>query len=219
MILILPASLIAEDAAAMLRSGGGVLVNKKNAPATIALFPDDLVETQSGAAARLEISGSTADINQETVVQFESDELVLDHGTVSVNTSRGLRVRVGCVLVTPVHEAWTQYQVTDVNGKVTVSALKDDVNIDSRSPDQRVKNRSGQSDRVSVHEGEQKSREEKCGPGLLKPTDQYAARGAFMNTWEARTAGIVAVGIITCYALCRTDNKPLSPATPDKKKN
>ena len=129
MIAILPVSLLAQDkAAAMLRSNGiGVILNKNPAPASIALFPNDLVETQKNAAARIEVSGSTADINVDTMVQFEGDELVLDHGSLSVNTSRGLRVRVGCLTVTPVNDTvWTHYDVIDVDGKVSVSALKSD---------------------------------------------------------------------------------------------
>ena len=73
MIAILPVSLPADDAtAAMLRSNGvGVRVNENPAPASIALFADDLIETQKSAVARIEASGSTADINPETMVQFE----------------------------------------------------------------------------------------------------------------------------------------------------
>ena len=94
MIAILPVSFrlkIKIPQLAMLRSDGvGVLVNKSPAPASIALFSDDLIETQKTAVARIEASGSAADINSETMVQFEGNELVLDHGSLSVNTSRGM---------------------------------------------------------------------------------------------------------------------------------
>jgi ferric-dicitrate binding protein FerR (iron transport regulator) len=128
---ILPASLAADDnGIAMLRGNGGVLLNRSAAPASAALFPGDTVETQPKAAARIELTGSAVDLNAETIVEFESGEIVLDHGSLSVNTSRSLRVRVGCLSVTPVNPAWTQFEVTDLDGRVTVSALKSDVNID-----------------------------------------------------------------------------------------
>ena len=136
MAVILPVSLSAqESAAALLRSSGtGVLVNRNPSPESIALFPDDLIETPKNIVARLEITGSAADISPETMVQFETDELALDHGTVSVNTMRGLRVRVGCLTVTPVNVSErTQYDVSDLDGKVTVNAAKNDVYIDARS--------------------------------------------------------------------------------------
>ena len=102
------------------------------------------------------------------MVQFEGNELVLDHGSLSVNTSRGLRVRVGCLTVTPVNDAqWTHYDVVDCDGKVTVSALKNDVYIDARSSNPQQARQSSRSSRVTVREGEQKSREEKCGGAYL----------------------------------------------------
>lgn len=217
MMVILPVSLMADDTgAAMLRSNGGVLVNKNQAPASTALFSDDLVETQQGTA-RLEAPGSTADINQDTVVQFEGDELVLEHGTVSVNTSRLLRVRVGCVTVTPVNADWTHYDVTDSDGKITVSALKNDVYLEARSNNpQKAGQKATQpahSDRMLVREGEQKSREEKCEVADFKEPGHLAARGAIMNSpyvqWPA--AGVI-VGV-TCWALCNSDN-PVSPSAP-----
>jgi hypothetical protein len=211
MIAILPVSLLAQDtAAAMLRSNGiGVILNKNPAPATIALFPNDLVETQKNAAARIEVSGSTADINVDTMVQFEGNELVLDHGSLSVNTSRGLRVRVGCVTVTPVNDmTWTQYDVVDVDGRVSVSALKSDVYIDVRAKNLRQAKQSAQSNRVTVREGERKSREEKCGADAPQPSG-----APILNSpWTVGLAA-VAVGVVACAGLCHND-EPMSPAKP-----
>jgi hypothetical protein len=216
MIVILPVSLSAQDTA-MLHSNGGVLVNKNPAQASNALFPDDLIETPQGAAARIEAMGSTADINPDTVVQFEGDELVLEHGSVSVNTSRLLRVRVGCVTITPVNADWTHYDVTDVEGKITVSALKNDVYLDARSskPEKAIE-KAGQpphSERTIVREGEQKSRDEKCGAAPVKESGRLAGRGAIMNSpYVQWPAGGVIVGV-TCWALCNSDN-PISPSAP-----
>ena len=171
MAVILPVSLFAqENAAALLRSSGtGVLVNKNPSPESIALFPDDLIETPKSIVARLEITGSAADIGPETMVQFESDELALDHGNVSVNTTRGLRVRVGCLTVTPVNVSErTQYDVSDLDGKVTVNAAKNDVYIDARSKKPQEAKNPSRSSRDLVREGEQKSREEKCGGAYLR---------------------------------------------------
>lgn len=218
MIAILPVSLLADDAAGMLRSNGiGVLVNKNPAPPSTALFPNDLIETDKAAVARIELTGSSADINSETMVQYEANELALDHGAISVNTSRGLRVRVGCLTMTPVNSAeWTHYDVADVDGKVTVSALKNDVYIDvridvrSRNPEhlkQQVR-----SNQITVREGEQKSREEKCGAADLKFPPAPGV-GAIMNSPYVIWPAVGVIGSLTCWALCRNDD-PLSPAKP-----
>jgi len=218
MIVILPVSLLAQDtAAAMLRSNGvGVVVNKNPAPETVALLSDDLIETQKTASARIDAPGSTADINPDTMVQFEGTELVLDHGSLSVNTARGLRVRVGCVIVTPVNNSdWTHYDVADVDGKVNVSALKNDVYIDVRSTTPQQAKQAAHSSRVTVREGEQKSRDEKCGAADTKtPGGGLSGVGAVMNSPWAIGAGITGIAVLTCFGrLCRDDD-PISPTKP-----
>jgi len=218
MIVILPVSLLAQDtAAAMLRSNGvGVVVNKNPAPETVALLSDDLIETQKTASARIDAPGSTADINPDTMVQFEGTELVLDHGSLSVNTARGLRVRVGCVIVTPVNNSdWTHYDVADVDGKVNVSALKNDVYIDVRSTTPQQAKQAAHSSRVTVREGEQKSRDEKCGAADIKtPGGGLSGVGAVMNSPWAIGAGITGIAVLTCFGrLCRDDD-PISPTKP-----
>ncbi len=200
----------------MLRSSGeGTLVNGSNAPASIAIFSNDQVQTPKNVGSRIEETGSTADVNPETIVQFQTDELALDHGSLSVNTSRGLRVRVGCITITPVHDnAWTHYDVRDVNGKVEVAASKDDVYVSARSKNlmdvkQQEKERAN---RTIVHEGEQKSREEKCGGAYSQPAAATAV-GAVMNSPYAIWAGAGVVVGITCYALCFSQT-PASPSKP-----
>jgi len=207
-------SVSAEDTGgAILHSSGNVLLNQNPAPATSALRSDDLIETQSNAIARIEITGSAADMNPGTVVQFNSAELILDHGSLSVNTSRGLKVRVGCVTVTPVRLEWTHFNVSDVDGKVTVAALKNDVYIESRSANAQPAKQSARSDRAIVREGEQKSREEKCGGATLKESGVTPGSGALMSSpyvlWPA--AGVI-VGV-AWWAICRGDD-PISPDHP-----
>ncbi len=216
MIVILPVSLLSQDTAAILRSNGvGVMVNKYPAPASIAVFDHDLIETQKNAKARIEARGSTADIHADSIVQFDGNELVLDHGSVSVNTSRGMRVRIGCLTVTPVNQdEWTQYDVIDVDGKVTVSALKDDVYIDAHSNNPKDAKQSGHSDRAIVREREQKSREEKCGAADLKTPGAIAGRGAIMNSPWAIGAGVAGVGAALCFGLLCQGDDPISPTKP-----
>ena len=218
MVVILPVSLMADDTGtAMLRSNPGVLLNKNPAPASAALFPDDLIETPKQAAARIEATGSTADINPETMVQFEGDELVLEHGSLSVNSNRGMRVRVGCLTVTPVNADWTHYEVSDVDGKVTVSAFKNDVTINERTFKPQQARQSAQSIQTLVREGEQRSREEKCGGAAPRqPPGHVDAVGAIMNSPWAKAAGLTGIGGLLCVAFCHDDD-PVSPWKPGRK--
>ena len=175
---ILPVSLLAQDTAtAMLRSNGaGVMVNRTPARSANALLYEDLVETQRDAIARIEANGSTADINPETMIQFEGDTLVLDHGSLSVNTSRrlegasGLRHRH-----TREEDGVDSLRRRRPRWKVTVSALKKDVNINSRSSNPKQA-KQGTNSSVTVSEGQQKSREENCGAAY--PRSASATPGA-----------------------------------------
>ena len=213
MVVILPATLYAQNPdAAMLHAAVGVQLNGNAAPASSAIFPDDLVQTPKNAAAKIDAAGSTAVVAPDTLVQFEGNQLFLEHGTVQVTTSTQMAVRVGCVTAIPVIAGWTQYDVTDVDGKVTVSAHKSDVNIDTRKSGPSLKTESARSERVSVRQGEQATRSEKCG-AAIRPPDYVTGKAAFLNTWEAVTAGLIVTGVITCLGLCHSDD-PMSPSNP-----
>ena len=133
MIAVCPSSLATQDSGgAILHNNGGVLLNGNPTPPSTAIFPDDLVQTQPNAEAAIDAAGSTVTIKAETLLQFEGNVLNLEHGTVLVSTSRVMTVRVGCITVIPVSAEWTQYDVSDIDGKVTVNARKSDVNIETR---------------------------------------------------------------------------------------
>jgi hypothetical protein len=210
--VVLPVALMADEGAAMLRHDGGALLNGNPAPPSTAIFPNDTVQTQAQHGATINGSGSSVVVQPETLVQFQGDELILDHGTLLVSTSRGLRVRVGCIIVTPATEAWTQYDVTDVDGKVTVAARKNDVNIDSRGSKLQPGRSGGKSQRVTVREGERKTREEHCGVAP-KPPRYIDAKGAILNSPWVIGPSAVAVIVGTCWIFCRGDD-PVSPSRP-----
>ena len=208
----LPVSLIADDSgAAILRHDGGAVLNGNPAPPSIAIFPYDTVQTLQPHQATINAAGSAVILEPDTLVQYEDDALVLDHGTVLVSTSRGLKVRIGCITVLPATTAWTQFDVTDVGGKVTVAARKNDVNIDSRSPKLPAARASG-GQRATVHEGEQQTRDEHCGPGP-KSSDPIAAKAAILNSPLAVGTALGGIIVGVCLVICHNDD-PISPHAP-----
>lgn len=215
--LVFPASLWAQDSvAAILQSNGvDVFVNHNTVPASTALFVNDLVETHKNAAARIEVTGSTADINSETMVEFDGGELALDHGSLSVHTSRGLKVRIGCLTVTPVNaNDWTQYEVMDTDGKVAIHATQNDVYIDARSKNPQEIKHPERSSRDIVRQGEEKSRDEKCGGAYMNQPPAMPGLGAVLNSPWAVATGVAGIGAVACLGLlCRNDD-PASPARP-----
>jgi hypothetical protein len=211
MIIILPASLMAQDSGrAMLHSDGGVWLNGNPAPNSSAIFLHDLVQTQKEHTAKIDADGSAVTVQPDTIVQFEGDELVLDHGSVQVNTSRGMRVRVNCMTVIPLTQEWTRYDVIDVDGKMTVAAHESDVKIHYQVAAAR-RSKQVLSPDVTVHQGEQVTREERCG-AAARPAEVINARGAILNSLWARGAGVAAIGLI-CLGVCHRDD-PISPSKP-----
>ena len=211
MIVILPASAVAQDLGrAMLHSDGGVWLNGNPAPKSTAIFPHDLVQTPKGSVAKIDAQGATITIQSGTRVQFEEEELFLDSGSLQVNSARGMRVRVNCMTVIPPAQGWTRYDVSDADGKLTVVAYESDIKIHYRRVVPRPAKDAGTSD-VTVHRGEHVVRDERCRAGSQPAAvDGY---GPLLNSPWAIGAGAVAVGALTCFALCR-DPEPVSPDTP-----
>jgi len=215
MTVLLPFSVSAQEytGAILHGPGSGVFVNESAAPETIAVFPKDVIKTDKSVSARLRTTGSEAEISSETIVQFTPNELALDHGSVIVATSRGVRVRVGCIILTPVHDdRRTRYQVLDVNGKVSVAALEENVFIESHPKSlQAMNEHERERNRSLIPEGKQSSREEKCDG--VDPKSGVSAHGPLLNSPYAVGAAGIGIAVIACMGLCHDDD-PLSPAKP-----
>jgi hypothetical protein len=214
MVVILPMSLLAADSAsAILHTQGGVLVNGNEAHDSLSIMPGDSLETKAGFRADLDSDGSSVLIQQQSVVQFQANQIVLEHGSVLVATAKGMSVRVNCLVVVPVSNEWTQYEVTDVNGTVQVFARKSDVRINRESNRGKQVKEPKEPDSSSgaiVHEGEQSNREESvaCG-GAWKPT----SAGSLPNPkWIAAAGG--GGGLLLWLLLHGGPQTPLSSSTP-----
>src|SRR5438270_4377284 len=181
MLVIVPQSLLAQNGLSpsipdlggnaqagggILHSQGGVWINGYEAPDSSAVFPGDLLETKPGAAANLNLDGTTVLIQPESVAKLQLNLLELDHGNVLVGTSKSFKVKVNCITVVPVLNEWTQYEVNNLSGNVQVAARKDDVTVDQDA----IRKKSAPPDAGSSHgsivrETEQKSfdQTEICG--------------------------------------------------------
>jgi hypothetical protein len=134
LIAVTPASLVAADAdsgAAMLygRGKGRVWLNGRPLPRSSAVFPGDLIQTQPESLATLDASGSGLIVLPDSLVKFEGNAVSLEHGGVSVATSKGMVALAREVTVTPASNAWTEFEVADANGTVQVVASKGNVNV------------------------------------------------------------------------------------------
>lgn len=176
--LILPVSSFAQalpgkPMGAILHADGGVWINGYEARDSSAVFAGDVIETKAGSSADLTLEGSSVLLAPESVSKFQGDLLELDHGGVSVTTSRAFKVRVNCILVVPVLTDWSQYSVTDINGTVQVAARKLDVNVQHQTASGHSKETPEAqlaTSRASVPEGEQRNYSESGICGSTHPT-------------------------------------------------
>lgn len=211
LVVAVPLSLLGQTPSAILHTQGGVWVNGYEARDSSAIFPGDLLETKPGFSASLNLEGSKVLVQPESVAKLQDNMLVLDHGGVSVTTSRSFKVRVNCLTVVPVSDEWTQYDVANLNGTIQVAARKSDVYVEREmnhrkpAPETAAPSREG-----TVHEGEQRSYDESemCGA----PPRPTGAGPALNSKWII--AGAAGIGILVCVLACRPGPGPVSPDSP-----
>ena len=209
LMLMVPASMFAADSgAAMLYANGAAWLNGSHVPNSSAIFAGDLVQTRSDSAANIHAPGSSITVLGDSLVQFEGTSLRVEHGGVSVSTSKGVATVAGDVRVAPVSNAWTEFNVTDVDGTVRIAARKGDLTV------------TDDNGTVTLAQGQETTRDEQSDQSKDKKKDKKrgvgaapAAGGGVLNSTIAIGVGAAAVGGITAWVLLHSDN-PVSPATP-----
>lgn len=213
MIVLFPLRLIAGDTTAALVHGkGGVWVNGAEATDSTSIFPGDLVETKPGFVANLDSEGSSVLVQSESIVKFQGNFLVLEHGSVAVGTSTSFSVHVNCIRIEPVNTGRTQYTVTDTSGTVQVDALKNDVNITQSGRLQKASKQNALSASAIVREGEQARRNESAACGAA---ERPPASGHSLNTRWIEIGGGAAGAIALCLVFCKSSSpSSVSPSDP-----
>jgi ferric-dicitrate binding protein FerR (iron transport regulator) len=134
MLVVFPSSLLAADTnAAMLYAKGTAWVNGGAVTESTAVFPGDLVQTKAGSMADLNASGSNVMIRPDSFVKFEGNGVAVDHGSVSIKTAKSLRTHTEDLTVSPTSNAWTEFEVANLDGKIKVMVLKGDVSVSDGS--------------------------------------------------------------------------------------
>jgi len=198
--------LAGETASAMLYTSGATWLNGAVVPKSAALFSGDMLQTRSDSTARIQANGSNVMVLADSLVKFEGPAVELEHGSVRVTTSRSLAARAGDVTVKPVANSWTEFQVTDVDGRVQIAANKGDVTV--------------QDDKgtTTVTQGQQTTRDDTSDTEKKKKKRRAAgaavgAGGGIMSSTGAVAGGLaVAAGVGVWIWL--QNGSPVSPACP-----
>ena len=204
LLAVMPASLLGADSgAAMLYAKGTAWINGTSVPQSSAVFPGDLVQTKPDGVVRINATGSTVVIMSDSLVKYEGGAVSVEHGAVSVATTKGMKTRAGEVLVTPSSSGWTEFEVRDVNGTVEITARKGDVSVSDGAQTSTLPQ--GQQ---TTRDDSDNRRKKKRAAGAVS-----AAGASVMDSPYAIAVGGAAVGGLLIWVLLQGDD-PASPVDP-----
>jgi len=205
MLIVFPSALFAGDFSptAMLYAHGNAILNGKSVPRSSALFSGDLVETGADSVANINSTGSTVLILNESLVEYNGNALKLEHGGITVSTSKSMAVRAGAVHVSPQGSALTEFEVRDVDGTVRIAARKGDLTIidDKGASTTLAEGQETTQDESGTHKDSKQKRAAAGAP---------PAAGAILDSPWAIGIGAGAITGLTIWVLIQ-GNSPASP--------
>jgi hypothetical protein len=193
-----------ELASAMLYTNGSAWLNGSAVPKSAAVFAGDMLQTRAETTANIQAAGSNVMVLADSLVKFQGPSVEIEHGSVRVTTSRGLAAQAGDVTVKPAANSWTEYQVTDVDGRVQIAANKGDLMIQDDQGTTTIQQ--GQQSTRDDASDEQKKKKKRRRSGQGAAT---AAGGGIMSSNAAVYTGIGVAGGVGIWLLLR-DERPLS---------
>ncbi len=170
-------------------------------PQLSAIFPGDMVQTKD-EFADIDAFGSKVLVLKESLVTYRGNAVEVQHGGVSVTTSKALTAQIEGLIIRPAAANWTQFQVTNRKGSVHILASKGDLILADENGSMTLS--AGQETTREVPAQKRKKRAAGAIP---------AARGSVMDSKAAIILGGAAATGVTVWVLCQPED-PISPDTP-----
>jgi hypothetical protein len=197
LVALTPASLLAADAdpgGAMIYGRGKepVLLNGKPLPRSSAVFPGDLIQTPPESVATLDAPGSGIVLYPDTKVKFEQNSVSLQHGSLSVGTSKRMVATALDVTATPTADAWTEFEVADINGSIRVIASNGSVEVTCAKGN------------FSLSEGDEMTRDVagNCSKKKRKPAAIIPGSSSTLSSPWVIIGALGTTGGVLCLLLC-----------------
>jgi hypothetical protein len=190
----------------MLYTNGSAWLNGSEVPKSAAVFSGDMLQTRADSTANIQAAGSTVMVLADSLVRFQGPAIEIEHGAVRVTTSRGLAAQAGDVIVKPVSNVWTEFQVKDVDGRVQIAANKGDLTIQDDKGTTTISQ--GQETTRDDQGNTEKKKKRRHGSGAAT-----AAGGGILSSTPVVYGGLAVVGGVGVWLLLRNE-PPLSPACP-----
>jgi hypothetical protein len=210
LLILFPAQMMlaGETPSAMLYTNGAAWLNGSVVPKSAAVFSGDLLQTRPDSTASIQSNGSSVMVLADSLVKFEGPTIELEHGAVRVTTSRGLAARAGDITIKPAADAWTEFQVRDVDGQVQIAANKGDVTVQDDKGTTTTVSQGQETTRDDTTDAEKKKKKRRRGAGAA-----WAASGGIMSSTPVVVGGLVGIGVGTVWIWTRS-TPPVSPSCP-----
>ncbi len=129
LVVVFPAAMLMADSAnAMLYVSGSAAVNGIAASRSTAIFNGDAIQTGNATAVTISSPGSTVLVPANSNVVYGRDAMIVNDGTIVVNTTRGMRTQSSALTVTPA-AGNAKFQVTREKDVIVVAAMRGDVAV------------------------------------------------------------------------------------------
>jgi hypothetical protein len=150
----------------------------------------------------------------DSLVQYEGGRVKLEHGGMTVSTSKLMSARAGLVTVLPATAALTEFELRDVDGTVQVTARKGDLTIsDAKGATLLAQGQQTTRDEGSTQDDSQapsNGKKKRKKPGAAASTG--ASNGALNSPIAIAVGGGLIIGG-TIWVLTKNDD-PVSPVKP-----
>ena len=210
LVLASPVTLFAGDMtpSAMLYSHGGTMLNGTAVPRSSALFSGDLVQTGTDSVANINVTGSTVLVLNDSLIEYEGDSVKLEHGGLSVSTSKSMSAHAGDIRISPAKDVLTEFEVRNVDGGVQIAARKGDLSVtDQNGTSTLAQGQDTTKDQSSPQSTKKRRRQAGPVPGAVP-----GSAGAILDSpWVIGIGGGAIIGVTT-WVLVQSDN----PASPTK---
>ena len=204
LLLVMPGVLSAQNtAAAVIFPAGTVYLNGAQLSNSSAFMTGDVLQTRENGAANINAAGSSAVVDSNSIVRFQTDGFSLDRGSISVATGKGMSVYARDFKIAPASGEWTQFYVTRSSGTIGIIARKNSITVSCGA------------NTATVKEGQQISREDAPSCGLVTKGSgaPAAVKGPILTSDRAAWGALAAGGILTTWSLSHSDD-PVSPKDP-----
>src|ERR1700686_5530071 len=208
LLILFPAQMMlgGETAAAMLYTNGAAWLNGSEVPKSAAVFSGDMLQTRPDSTASIQSNGSSVMVLADSLVKFEGLAVELEEGAGRGTTPRVLAARPGDVTVRPAANTWTEFQVTDVDGRVQIAANKGDLTVQDDKGTTTVTQgqQTTRDDTADTEKKKKKRRRSGDGPAP-------AAAGGLMNSPKAIGVGLGVIGGVGIWVALQ-EEPPVSPS-------